>query len=271
MTFVDRVLERLGQLAILFFVLFPIFWIAITAFKRERDVYTTRVFFRPTFQNFIDIFSDPLNFGPLVWNSTVVSLGTILVAIPLAIMGAYVFSRHKFRGSDTLMVWVLTTQFIPPVVVAIPFYTIFRQAGLIDTKLALIIVNLAIVLPYAMWMIKGFVDAQPMAIEEAAMVDGCSEWGILRRVTLPLIMPGVIVASAFSFILAWNEFLFALVMTSTEAAKTLQIGLLSTSGARGVIWEWMSATGLIIIVPIFILSLTIRRHFVQGITMGAVD
>lgn len=264
-----RSLEGFGVLLTLIFILAPIVWIALTAFKNQRDAYSLKVFFEPTLQNFQTIFSPPYNFGPLLVNSVVVSLTTIAIAIPIALMASYVFSRYVFRGSDLLLVWVLTTQFIPPVVVAIPFFNLFRDLQLIDTRLALVILNLSIVLPYAIWMIKGFVDALPNEIEEAAMVDGCTEFGILRHVTLPLVLPGVIVAAVFAFITAWNEFLFAFVMTRSEA-QTLQVGLLNTTGVRGVQWELMSATGLLVMVPIFVLSLAIRRHFVEGITMGAV-
>lgn len=264
-----RSLEGLGVLLTLIFILAPIVWITLTAFKNQRDAYSLKVFFEPTLQNFQTIFAPPYNFGPLLVNSVVVSLTTIAIAIPIALMASYVFSRYVFKGSDLLLVWVLTTQFIPPVVVAIPFFNLFRNLQLIDTRTALVILNLSIVLPYAIWMIKGFVDALPAEIEEAAMVDGCTEFGILRHVTLPLVLPGVIVAAVFAFITAWNEFLFAFVMTRSEA-QTLQVGLLNTTGVRGVQWELMSATGLLVMVPIFVLSLAIRRHFVEGITMGAV-
>jgi multiple sugar transport system permease protein len=165
---------------------------------------------------------------------------------------------------------VLTTQFIPQVVITIPFFNLFRIVGLVDTRTGLVILNLAVALPYAIWMIKGFVDGMPIELEEAALVDGCSEAQMLRRIVLPLVMPGVLVAAVFSFITAWNEFIFALIMTRTEAARTLQVGLMSTVSAEGIRWDWMSATGLIVMVPIFILSLLIRNHFVQGLTMGAV-
>jgi multiple sugar transport system permease protein len=169
-----------------------------------------------------------------------------------------------------LMVWVLTTQFIPQVVITIPFFNLFRTIGLVDTRTGLVILNLAVTLPYAIWMIKGFIDSMPIELEEAALADGCSELQMLRMIVLPLVMPGVLVAAVFSFITAWNEFIFALIMTRTEAARTLQVGLMSTVSAEGIRWEWMSATGLIVMIPIFILSLLIRKHFVQGLTMGAV-
>jgi multiple sugar transport system permease protein len=252
------------------FVLLPIAWMALTAFKQRSDVFTLKVFFTPTLQNFVTIFQPPLSFGPLLLNSVAIAGATILISTPLALMAAYAFSRYYFIGSNVLMIWVLTTQFIPQVVITIPFFNLFRIVGLVDTRTGLVILNLAVALPYAIWMIKGFVDGMPIELEEAALVDGCSEAQMLRRIVLPLVMPGVLVAAVFSFITAWNEFIFALIMTRTEAARTLQVGLMSTVSAEGIRWDWMSATGLIVMVPIFILSLLIRNHFVQGLTMGAV-
>lgn len=254
---------------ILLFLAFPIFWIAITAFKPERYVFTTDLVFQPSLDSFTAIFSSPLQFQPLVINSLLVSSGTVVIAIPLAVMAAYAFSRFDFKGRQPLLIWVLVTQFLPPVVVVLPFFSLFRRLQLIDTRTALIWVNLAIVLPYSIWMIKGFVDALPTEIEQAALVDGCNDFQVLRYITLPLLAPSIITTAVFSFILAWNEFLFALILTRQEA-KTLTIGLLSTNTAEGIRWDWMSATGLIIMIPVFILSMTIRKHFVEGMTMGAV-
>jgi multiple sugar transport system permease protein len=264
------VLENAALLLTLFFIMAPIAWMALTAFKQRQDVFTRKIIFTPTLQSFFTIFQPPLNFGPLLLNSIIVATATVLISTPLALMAAYAFSRYAFKGSNALLIWVLTTQFIPQVVVTIPFFNLFRTVGLIDTRTGLVILNLAVALPYAIWMIKGFVDGLPLELEEAALVDGCGEVQMLRRIVLPLVMPGVLVAAVFSFITAWNEFFFALIMSRTEAARTLQVGLISTVSAEGIRWDWMSATGLIVMVPILILSLAIRRHFVQGLTMGAV-
>ena len=172
------------------------------------------------------------------------------------------------------MIWILTTQFIPAIVVAIPFFTLFRTVEvifgkpLLGTQLGLIIVNMSIVLPYAIWMIKGFVDALPGEIEEAAFVDGCNDVQILFFISLPLIRPGVLVASVFAFIMSWNEFLFALIIG--REMRTMQVALMTTSGARGIMWEQMAAAGLVVMVPIFFLAMFIRKNVVDGLTMGAV-
>jgi ABC-type glycerol-3-phosphate transport system permease component len=248
---------------------FPIFWIALTAFKETRDVYTTKVWVPLTLDNFITIFTPPFNYGKLVLNSFLISTITVAIAIPLGLMAAYVFARYQFRGSQVLMVGVLVTQFIPPLVVAIPFYTLFRSLGVTETYLPLVAVYLSIVLPYSVWMLKGFVDALPIEVEEAASVDGCNEFQTLRYITFPMMLPGVITALVFSFIMCWNEFTYALILTGEET-RTLQLGLLATVGVRGVLWELMAATGMVVMIPMFILSFTIRKYFVEGLTMGAV-
>ena len=268
-----RVLGRIGFYVavslILFFCLFPIFWMLITAFKPVSEVYSTSVIFRPTLRNFGIIFSEPLDFGPLIANSLIVALATTFIAIPIALAAAYAFSRISFRGSTALLVVILATQFIPPVAIALPIFNFYNTFGLTDTLVGLVIVNLAIIVPYSIWMIKGFIDALPQGIEEAAFIDGCGEYGVVRHVTFPLVMPGILISATFAFILSWNEFLFPFLLTR-DAATTLPVGLLSTQGTRGVLWEQMSAGGMLVLVPVLIMSLFIRRHFIEGITMGAV-
>jgi len=284
-----KFLETLALLLIIAFIMLPIFWLAITAIKPQEKAYSTTLIFRPTLENFEIIFSDAsviINEGterergevgrkmvPNVVNSVVVSGATILIAIPLATLAAYAFSRYQFLGNGVLLIWILTTQFIPAIVVAIPFFTLFRNVvvfgkPLLGTQLGLIIVNMSIVLPYAIWMIKGFVDALPEEIEEAAFVDGCNDFQILFFISLPLIRPGVLVASVFAFIMSWNEFLFALIIG--RETRTMQVALTTTSGARGVMWEQMAAAGLVVMVPIFFLAMFIRKNVVDGLTMGAV-
>jgi multiple sugar transport system permease protein len=266
---VNWVLDKSATLLAFLFVIFPIYWLVITAFKPEQYVYTNAIIFPPILDNFRSIFGDQLNFRPYLINSLIISTTTVIIAVPLAVMAAYVLSRYVFKGSTAILIWFLCTQFLPPVVVVIPFFTLFRQLGIIDTRISLIIIDLSLTLPYAVWMLKGFVDSLPTEIEQAALVDGCTEFQVLRYVTMPLMMPGMITTAVFAFIMAWNEFLYALVLTR-ENATTMTVGLLATQTHRGVQWEWMAAAGMLVMIPIFVLSLTIRHYFVEGLTMGAV-
>jgi multiple sugar transport system permease protein len=266
---ISEVLYNLGLLLTLFFVAFPILWLVLTAFKDPIDVYSSNLLFTPTLANFQEIFKVPLSLGPKLLNTIIISAAVLVIAIPLAVMGAYALSRYHFRSGNAIFVGILATQFIPPVVVVIPFFVLFRQLGLVDTLLALVIVDLAIVLPYSIWLMKGFVDALPNEIEQAARIDGASEADVLRYIVTPLVMPGVIVASVFAFIAVWNEFLFSFALTRSNAV-TLMIGLLSTAGVRGIMWEQMAAAAILVMIPIFVLSVWIREYFVQGLTLGAV-
>ncbi len=264
-----QIVRFIGQAMLLIFIFLPIVWLILTAFKIAKDAYSTKIIFQPTIENFIGIFSEPNNFGPMVLNSVVVSGLTVLIAIPIATLAAYAFSRYSFKLKNILLVWVLSSQFVPPVVIVLPFFTLFMKLRLLDTRLALIVLNLSFVLAFAIWMIKGFIDALPREIEQAAIVDGCNQLQVLRYVTFPLIMPGVVTSAVFCFIQSWNEFLFALIITR-KSATTLQVGLMSLLSDRGIIWEQMAAAGIIVMIPIFILSITIRKYFIQGLTMGAV-
>lgn len=262
-------IEAIGIPLTVFFVLFPILWMALTAVKPRSLVYTLDVLFEPTLQSFRTIFLAPLQFGGLMWNSILVSTGTIAIAIPAATLAAYAFSRLSFRGNRTLFVALLATQFIPPVAIALPVFLLYRDLGLTDTRLGLILINLSILVPYATWLIKGFIDAVPREVEQAAMVDGCRTLGVVRRITVPLALPGIAVATVFTFVASWNEFLFALLLTRRDAV-TLPVGLMRTLGAEGIQWENMAAGGMLVMGPMLVLSILIRNHFTEGITLGSV-
>ncbi|MGL4495678.1 MAG: carbohydrate ABC transporter permease [Beijerinckiaceae bacterium] len=262
-------LTRMAMLLFFGIILFPIAWMMLTAFKQPRDVYALTFLFAPTVENFVTVFQQPWDIGRRIINSVIVAFGTLAVAIPAAIMAAYAFSRFDFMFKRSLFFLVLATQFIPAVVIILPFYLMFRDLGLLDTRLALVIVNLAIVTPFAVWMLKGFFDAVPVECDEAALIDGATRLDIIARIIVPMALPGIIVAAVFCFILTWNEFIFALILTR-ENAVTLQVGLVNFRTERGDLWELMAAAGIFITVPAFIAALSIQKHFEGGLTGGAV-
>ncbi len=250
-------------------MIIPIIWIFLAAFKSHVDVYQLKLFFQPTLENFAIVFQSPYNLGHKLFNSTIVAAVTVIFAIPIATLAAYSFSRFRLRGETTMLVMILATQFVPAVVIILPFFVMFRDIGLLDTRVGLILVNLAIVMPFAIWMIKGFIDGIPIDTEEAAMVDGSTRLQVIRNIVLPMAAPGLFTAGIFCFIIAWNEFLFALILTNKNAV-TLPIGLALFKAEEGDLWNLLSAAGIIIMLPMFVLALMIRRYFVQGMTMGAV-
>ncbi len=250
-------------------MLVPIAWIFLAAFKNHIDVFQLKILFTPTLENFRSVFEPPYYLGRKLVNSTIVAFVTVLIAIPAATMAAYSFSRFRMVGETAMLVVVLATQFVPAVVIILPFFVMFRDLGLLDSRLGLIIVNLAIVMPFAIWMIKGFIDGIPLDTEEAAMIDGSSRLQVIRNIVLPMAAPGLLTAGIFCFIISWNEFLFALILTNKDSV-TLPIGLALFKAEEGDLWNLLSAAGIIIMVPMFVLALIIRNYFVQGMTMGAV-
>lgn len=266
-------ISNIVQLALIFIATFimlvPILWIFMAAFKNHIDVFQLRLFFTPTLENFGEVFQEPYNLGEKLFNSTIVALVTVIFAIPIATMAAYSFSRFTLKGETVMLVTILATQFVPAVVIILPFFVMFRDVGLLDTRLGLILVNLAIVMPFAIWMIKGFIDGIPMDTEEAAMVDGSSRLQVIKNIVLPMAAPGLLTSGIFCFIIAWNEFLFALILTNKDAV-TLPIGLALFRAEEGDLWNLLSAAGIIIMMPMFVLAMLIRKYFVQGMTMGAV-
>ncbi len=264
-----QIVQTIMILAAAAVMIVPIIWIFLAAFKTHVDVYQLKIFFNPTFKNFLTVFESPYSLGSKLYNSTIVAGATVAIAIPVATCAAYSFSRFRLRGELTMLVLILATQFVPAVVIVLPFFVMFRDIGLLDTRVGLIMVNLAIVMPFAIWMIKGFIDGIPIDTEEAALVDGSTRLQVIRNIVLPLAAPGLITSGIFCFIIAWNEFLFALILTNKDAV-TLPIGLALFKAEEGDLWNLLSAAGIIIMLPMFVLALIIRNHFVQGMTMGAV-
>ena len=203
--------------------------------------------------------SSDLNLGSKLLNSFVVASATVLIAMPLALCSAYAFSRFDFALKQPLFFAIIASQFIPAAVVVLPYFLMFKQLGWLDTRSALVLVNLSIVLPYAVWMIKGFIDAVPVEMEESAMVDGASRLRVLWEMVVPVALPGVITAAVFSFTLTWNEFLFALILTKQDAL-TLPIGLIGFRTERGDLWELMASAGMIITLPMVLISLAVHKR-----------
>lgn len=252
-----------------FMVLLPILWIGMAAFKRTVDVFALRLVFTPTLENFGRIMQAPFLIHEKLFNSFVVAASTVAFALPLATGAAYGFSRFRLKGERIMLVMILATQFVPAVVIVLPFFLMFRDLGMLDTRPALVIVYTAIVMPFATWMIKGFVDGIPLETEEAAMVDGATRLQVIRRIVLPMAAPGIVTAGIFSFIIAWNEFLFALIITRRDAI-TLPVGLQFFNAEEGVLWNLLAAAGIFIMAPMIALALAVQKHFVKGMTMGAV-
>lgn len=204
-------------------------------------------------------------------NSVIVTGLSTLIALVVGVPAAYAFSRLRFRGRDQWASTILSFRFMPPIAVAVPIFLVIRSLGLGDSYWGLILPYVAFSLPLVIWMLIGFFDEVPREIDDAALVDGCSRLGVLWRVMLPLVRPGMMVAAIFSVIFTWNELLVGVYVISSEDIKTVPVGAAGLiSAQRPLDWNIAATVGVVTILPIFIFSLFVQRYILRGVTAGAV-
>jgi multiple sugar transport system permease protein len=221
-------------------------------------------------KNYEDVIVDR-GFLRYTLNSLIVTASTVVISLAIATPAAYAFSRLRFRGRDRWATTILSFRFMPPVAIAIPVLLMMRTINLDDTYPGLILPYVAFSLPLAIWILIGFFDEVPRELDDAALVDGCSRVGVLWRVMLPLVRPGLIVAAIFSAIFIWNEFLVGLYLVNSQTLKTIPLGAAGLiSAQRPIDWNVAATVGIVTIIPIFIFSLFIQRSIARGITAGAV-
>jgi multiple sugar transport system permease protein len=223
--------------------------------------------FTPTFKHYVGLFAD-LKFGTYLAHSLIAAGGSAVISVIFGSMAAYSLSRINFRGKNDLFFWIISTRMAPVVAVLVPLYAIFRSAGLIGTLPGLILAYTTFNLPFAIWILKGFFDNVPYAIEEAAMCDGCSRFEAFRAI-LPLVAPGIGAFLVLCVLFAWNDFLFASIIGS-GGAKTLPVATRELVQPQNIQWGRIMAAGVVTTVPMLLLGLLIRRYLVAGLTMGAV-
>jgi len=249
---------------------FPIAWAIMTAFKPKAKIFELppSIIFEPTLANFRHIFTKAPISHYLV-NSFIVATVATGLSLGIGLLAAYSLARLKFRGSENLAFYILSIRMFPPIAAAIPIFLIMRNLHLLDTQVALIVAYLTFNLPFVVWMLRSFIEAIPSELEEAAMVDGRSRMRAFRDITLPLLLPSIAAVAIFCFIFSWNEFLFALILTS-RAAKTLPLGITEFITFEGIGWHHVFATVSVLIIPVLIFTLIMQRYLVRGLTMGAV-
>ncbi|MGH3450912.1 MAG: carbohydrate ABC transporter permease [Haloechinothrix sp.] len=272
---VTSVLGRTFMWVWLLFAMIPLVFMVSTSLKPDgiaKSLPPTWLF-QPTMQHYRDVIAGgagtSLGYDRLLFNSVVVTVGATLLTIALALPAAYALSMRHFRTRKALSSWILSTYMFPPIVAVIPIFIFAGYLGLIDKYPVLIVPYAAFNLPIAVWILRSSILQIPFEIQEAAMVDGASRWRILRSVIWPLLMPALATVAILSAILSWNEFLFALSLTRA-AAKTAPVGVMEFTGMFGTQWGSLSAAGTVIIAPIVVLTLILRRRVVTGLTFGAV-
>ena len=249
----------------------PTFWVISTSFKSPIDALTIppKWFnFTPTLENYRSAFVD-YGMLPNFKNSVIVTACSTLLALALGTPAAYALSRFNFRGREGVMMWFLSTRMGPPILVALPFFLLSRQIGVYDTLGLLIVVDVLVTLAWVVFMMRSFFDDIPIEIDESALIDGTSWFGALGKVILPLTIPGLVATSIFCLIMAWNEYFFALVLTSINA-KTLPAAITSFMTVHGLMWGPMTAAGTAVMVPILIFTLWTQKYLIRGMTMGAI-
>jgi len=257
---------------ILVVMLFPIYWMVSTALKPGKEILSLTPVWFPSHVTF-DNFRSAINY-PFFWNDVVNSLTVVLsvvaISIALAFLAAVSVARFGFRGRTAFVVMVIAVQMVPLNALVIPMYLLLDKVGQVDTLLGVIAYYLAIVLPFMIWTLRGFVANVPVDLEEAAMVDGASRVGAFLRIVFPLVAPGLVATAIFGFIQAWNEYIIAYVLLSSSSKQTLTIWLASFTTQHGTDWGGLMAGATLTALPVVVFFLLVQRHVAGGLTAGAV-
>ncbi len=254
------------------FCLGPMVWMFLTSLKTEADIVTSQIQYIPqriTFENYVAIWTQS-NFPVLITNSLIVTAVTVAICVVAGTLAAYAFSRLVFRGRNNIMLGYLLIRMFPAVMMIIPLYVMMRTVGLVDSRLGLALAYTSFLLPLFVWMLKGFFDAAPKELESAARIDGSTRLGAMVRIVLPLARNGPVASSVFIAIAAWNEFIFALMLTTGQGSRTWPVGLQLMVGEFQLPWGVLAAGGILSILPVMLLFAIVQRAMVQGLTAGAI-
>jgi multiple sugar transport system permease protein len=294
-----------GTLVVLYalITLAPLAWILMTGFKSPADAiaYPPELLFDPTLEGYVNLFTTrtrvaaedlaalpppdtwydtivrsrdmviagPSRYGERFLNSVIIGFGSTFLAIVLGTLAAYAFSRFKIPFKDDLLFFILSTRMMPPIAVAIPIYLMYRQIGLSDTHLGMILLYTAVNISLAVWLLKGFIDEIPREYEEAALIDGYTRFQAFRKVVLPQAATGIASTAIFCLIFAWNEYAFAVLLTSGQA-QTAPPFIPTIIGVGGQDWPAVAAGASLFLLPVMIFTIMLRKHLLRGITFGAV-
>jgi ABC-type glycerol-3-phosphate transport system permease component len=271
----SRLLSRggtyLGVVALAVFVLGPVVWLVTTSLKPRSEVFASPPRLLPshlTFQNYGDVLtSDTLQF---FLNSVIVCLGTTVMCVILSLLACYTLTRTGSRGRKPILIGVLVSQLLPQAVLLVPLYKAADTLGLLNSRFGLMVAYLTFTLPVAIWLLRGFLMAIPFDLEEAARIDGLSEFAAFWRVIVPLARPGIAAVGIYVFFMAWQDFMYALVFLTDDSKRTLPLGVLSLIGSHTIEWGQLMAVSTLLLIPILLVFTFAQRYFIAGITAGAV-
>jgi multiple sugar transport system permease protein len=271
----ERLYDTLAYVIVIgafIFAMFPIVWTLLTSLKSNADIVTADIQYlplHPTFQNYISLW-EQAGFPAMFLNSAIVTLLTVLACLIVGVTGAYSLSRYRFRARGQILLFYLVIRMFPAVLMLLPIFIALRVLGLYDTHAGLALAYTAFLTPVAIWILKGFFDTIPPELEDAARIDGCTRAGAIVRVVLPLARPGVAATAVLVAISAWNEFLFALMLTTSQGIRTWPVGLQLMVGEYQLPWGLLTAGGIISIAPVVLFFALVQRSLVRGLTLGAV-
>jgi multiple sugar transport system permease protein len=256
---------------IVLFALGPFAWMILTSLTPSAQLSATGVALSPAgwgLDNYVRLFEQTSFLGNM-GHSLIIALGTVVVGLGVSVTAAYAFSRFRFMGRKAIMLQFLLVNMFPVVLLILPLFVLMRRLGLLDTHLSLILANATVAIPFAVWMLTSYVAAIPKSLDEAAMIDGCSRLSALRRVVLPLAMPGIISTGIYIFITSWNEYLYALTLGGKNV-RTVTVAIQTLIGEYQIEWGLLAAGGVIGAMPATLLFLIVQRRLVGGLTQGAV-
>jgi len=267
-----RVIRVLVLAAWLVITVFPLYWITVTSLKEPGAIFSYPLTYWPevfSLENYVGLF-EKAQFGTYIGNSLLIATAAASVATLIAMLSAYVLARFEFRSKGALMMAFLVTQMIPAFIALGPLYLLMTQLKLVDNKFGLILIYIAVCIPFCTVMLRGFFANVPDALEEAAMIDGCSRIGALFRVIVPVMKPGIVAAFIFNFVNCWNELFLSVTLMNRDQNKTIPTALNGFITSYNIDWGSMSAAAVLTIVPTMVLFAFASRYIVQGLTAGAV-
>jgi N,N'-diacetylchitobiose transport system permease protein len=270
---ITRVFVNAAGVLVTVVALFPVYWMVLTSFRRNVDIHSLTPSFLPTnatLNNYRTVFERDF-FWTAMRNSALVTMTVVFLALAVGFLAALALSRFRFRGRAAFIVAVIAIQMVPAEALIISLFQVLDGRDLTNRIIGLSLTYLIFVLPFTIWTLRGFVSGVPLELEEAARVDGASRFGAFMRVTLPLVAPGLVATGIFAFILAWNEFIFALVIMNRPETQTAPVWLQAfNEGARGTNWGGVMAGSTLLALPVVIFFLIVQRKVTAGLTAGAV-
>ena len=266
----DNLLHFVGLLIVLIVCVFPFYWMVAASLKPQAAILssTPQFFFEPTLQNYVDAFGK-FDILKSLKNSLFVALVTVVLSLVLGTPAAYAIARFDFKGKRDIWFWFISNRMLSPIVVALPFFLIARNLKLLDTPWALILIYLTFNVPIVVWICADQFRNIPKELDEAATLEGYNSFSIFWRVGLPLAMPAIAVSAIFCFIFSWNELLYALILTRSDA-KTAPVVATSFMSGYELPWGQIMATGTIVALPVIVFSMIVSRQLVRGLTAGAI-